>query len=186
MLKDSSISKWKDITEIVKSVFIVAGIIGTGYWFFEQGEVRPRADIAHEITYRHISKDYTWIHVSVIVKNIGMTPIRIEKGKVYIQQILPLSKNLEGNLKTKNNIVDKNFFIVIWPNACEDNTIYNINQRLLIEPGEVNRKYFEFVIPSNITTIKVYSYFENTQRSWVYWIKYISVGWKTATIYDIK
>jgi len=184
--KVNSISKWKDILEILKSVFIILGIIGGAVWFYEQGEVKPRAEISHEITYRNISKDYKWVHVLVNIKNIGRIPIRIEKGSVNVQRILPLNSEIENKLKSGTNIIDKKFFIVIWQNADKYNTIHNLQKPTMIEPGEVDKKYFEFIIPHNLITIKVYSYFENPARSWWYWIKYDPAGWKTVTIHNIK
>jgi len=175
--KDKSISKWKDLIDIVHSIFVILAIICAGYWFFKQGEIRPRADIFHEITYRNIYKGNNWVHVLINIKNIGKTPIVIEKGTVWIQQVTPLADKFKTDLDSGVNIINKDY-AVVWPNACNQEP-YKRNTPISIEPGETDRKSYEFIVPRDVTTIKVYSYFENPNKSY-------DIGWKTITIYDMK
>lgn len=178
------LSKWKDIFDILQKIFTILAIVGAGIWFYMQGESRPRAIISHEITHRKIHAKKTWVHVSVILENIGKLPINIESGKVWIQQIKPIPKSLIKDIKSDVNIVNEDTFIVNWPNPC--GYIHKLKDKIWIEPGEKDRKSYEFLISSDLKTIKVYSHFENPQKSWKFWEKLSPIGWENVTIYDLK
>lgn len=74
---ESPLSKWKDILAILQSIFTIIGILGALYWFYQQGEARPRIVISHEVTHRQLNEKMTWVHVSVKIKNVGKIPINI-------------------------------------------------------------------------------------------------------------
>lgn len=46
-----------------------------------------------------------------------------------------------------------------------------------LEPDEVQEMTFEFVIPTNVERIKIYTYFPNAAKA--------GIGWSRTTIYDL-
>jgi hypothetical protein len=173
--REKSLSKWKDIFDIAHSIFVILALLCAGYWFFVRSEIKPRADVSHEITHRTIHGEHNWVHVLVNIKNIGYTPVVIEKGKVYIQQIKPLSDDLKKAIESGDEIIDKQNCMVIWPNACKQQ--YERNQPKKLLPGETERKSYEFIVSLDVKTIKAYSYFESDTQE---------IGTRTVTIYDLK
>lgn len=182
----SFLIKGKEPLAAIQSICIIAGIIAGVIWFYGQGESRPRVIISHKITDRKINENIVWINVSVKIHNIGKVPINIDSGYVTIQKIIPLSEDMIKNIKKYFYLKDRNSCIVNWPAACQHYED-KLNEKLFIEPGGVDRKSYEFLVPSDLKTIKVHSYFENPEKSWwKFWEKPKSIGWNEETIYDLK
>jgi hypothetical protein len=182
----SFLIKIKDHLSAIQSICLIAGIIAGLIWFYDQGESRPRVIISHKITSRKINDDAFWINVSVKIHNIGKVPVHINSGFVRIQKIIPLSDEMTKDIKRNVSIIDKKSCIVRWPPACQHYE-YKLKDNLSIEPGEFDRKSYEFFVPSDLKTIKVYSYFENPEKSWwKFWEKPKPIGWNEETIYDLK
>lgn len=173
--KGKTLAKWKDIIDIIHSIFVIFAIIWAGIWFFQQGEIKPRTDVSHEITHRIIHDNYKWVHILVNIKNTGKTPVVIEKCTVYIQQIRPLDDHLKNAIESGKNIVDEKSCMVIWPYACDKQHIRNLPRKLL--PGETERKSYEFIVSRAVETIKAYSYFEGDIND---------IGTRTVTIYNLN
>lgn len=182
----SFLIKSKEYFAVIQSICIIAGIIAGLIWFYNQGESRPRVIITHKITDRKISDNIVWISVSVKIHNVGKVPVNVDSGFVRIQKIIPLSKNMITDINKDVSIIDKKSCIVIWPPACQHYE-YKLKDKLFIEPGEVDRKSYEFLVPADLKTIKVYSYFGNPEKSWwKFWAKPNLIGWNEETIYDLK
>jgi hypothetical protein len=170
------LSKWKDIIDIAHSICVILAIIGAGVWFYKQGEIRPKADITHDINCQDIHKNNKLVHILINIKNIGKTPIDIYKGTIRLQQITPLTEKLLKDIDNGVDIVNQDIGIVSsWPFACEKGE-YVLNDKISIEVGETRRVDYDFIIPRNVTIVKLYSYFE----------VFNSANWKTVTIYAIK
>lgn len=177
--KGGKLSKWKDIIDIAHSIFVILAIICAGYWFYKQGEIRPKADITHEITYLNIHKDKKLVHVLINIKNIGHTPIVITKGTLRIQKIMPLDDKLRQKIEIGEDIVDEEYGKVPWPYACEHGECDNlIIDPVTIEVGETYPIDREFNISRDVSAIRVYSYFNNPNRPYS--------KWGTAKVYDIE
>jgi hypothetical protein len=94
---------------------------------------------------------------------------------VYIQKIIPLDKSIEDLINNNQHPISKEYKIVSWPLLDEP---YKSKINVAIEPGEIDKLEYEFIIPSYIETIKIYSYFENKESH--------PIGWSQTTIYDLK
>lgn len=75
---------------------------------------------------------------------------------------------------TKNDYIE-------WPVLDEQERIWD-GQGLTIDPGEFHQAVFESVIPLNIETVLVYSYFNNPDY---YPNSKLSEGWSATSFYDI-
>jgi hypothetical protein len=112
------------------------------------------------------------------VTNIGKTPIILknETGDnnaiIWVQRILPLEKNIEeasfpGD-KNKKYLVNWSIIKSYHPEI----------QHTKIYPGENDKLFYDFIVPSSLKTIRVYSYFENNCSP--------GIGWQEDTIYDLS
>jgi hypothetical protein len=173
--KRKTLSKWKDIIDIIHSICVILAILWAGIWFFQQGEIKPRTEVSHEITHRTIHDKNNWVHILVKIKNTGKTPVEIEKGTVYIQRIKPLDEQLKKAIESGQDIIDKKNRMVIWPYACKPQPLQKQSKKLL--PGETERESYEFIVPLDVKTIKAYSYFESETYD---------IGTRTVTIYDLN
>jgi len=171
----SCLEKAKNWASFIQSIVTIIAIIAAGIWFFWRGEPSPKANIAHEVMYRQITDEWTWLHISTIVSNVGKRSLEINSGIIRVQQILPLDPKISEKIKRNESPIDQEAMIVLWPRIGNP---YKPNISIKIEPGESDRVTCEFIIPSYIRTVKIYSYFTKAEDS--------PIGWSTATIYDLK
>ena len=164
----------KDVCSIIQSIVAVFAILFAGYWFLLRGEAMPRANIRHEVTYRQISDKWTWINIGVTIENKGNIPLVLKLGDIRIQKILPLDPLISKALKENRSPISQDEFKVLWPLLDHYKAKLNVD----IEPGESDRSNYEFIIPSYIRTVKIYTAFTNPEKS--------QLVWSESTIYDIK
>ena len=173
--KSKTLSKLKDILDIVHSTFVILAIICAGYWFFKQGEIRPKTDISHVITSQNIHKNSKLVHALISIKNIGKTPIDIHKSTIRLQQITSLTAKILKDIDDGVDIINRDIGIVsCWPFACEKGE-YVLNEKISVEVGETRRVDYDFLIPRDVTMVRLYSYFESFNGG----------NWKTVTIFPV-
>ena len=165
----------KSWAEILRSFFTVAAIVAAGIWFFLQGETSPKANISHMVTNRQINENLTWVHVSIKISNAGKTTLDLTSGIIRIQKILPLDPKISEIIERNENPIPQGSLIVAWPRIGDS---YEPSLNIKIEPGESDILKCEFIIPSYVKAVKIYSYFEKQKDS--------QTGWSATTIYDLK
>ncbi len=188
----STLTHIRNAAGIAQSIFTIGAIIAAGIWFFIQKEASPKANIIHEITHRQIDKDWTWIHVSISISNPGKRLLNLESGIIRIHKILPLSKDISKMLKNKKNPISEESCKVSWHRIGKE---YTPMLNIKIQPGEEDNLECEFIIPSYVQTVKIYSYFAKRQRkqnsnsmietSHLANLQNTDIGWGKETIYDI-
>lgn len=169
-----TIKQIKDLASIVQSSVTVIAIIFAGIWFIEKRESSLKANISHLVTHRKISDDWTWVHLEVTILNDGSRLLNIQKGIIWVQQILPIDQQLTEKLRRGEYPIPKDGTQVIWPRIGDP---YTLSFDTWIEPGESDTLYYDFIIPSSARKIRIYSFF-NKEAS--------KIGWSMATIYNIE
>lgn len=166
-VKESSsiLTRVKSVANIAQSVATVIAIIVAGIWFIERREASLKADITHTVIHRQIDDKQTWLRVSIKISNQGKRLLDLKSGLFSIHQILPLEPDDIPILKD---------YRVNWPligKPCEREL------NIKIEPGEADHLDHEFLIPRNVQTVEIYSYFQNPENQ--------DIGWPKSTVYDL-
>lgn len=163
------------IVGVIRDIFTIVAIIAAGYWFCKQGLWSPSANVSHYITHRKLNDDNTYIHVKVMVTNIGKAPIELtdDNNSIWLQQILPID-NSNVEISVKGN--KYNMYTINWP-KIKETEVYHPKPKHTIYPGENDKLFYDFIIPSKVKTIRVYSYYKNNCDP--------NFGWSEATIYDL-
>jgi hypothetical protein len=151
-----TIDKLKDIASLGQAVSAIMAVSLAFTWFWVERNWEPKITISHEITYRKLSSSWKWVHVAVNVTNVSNRFVAIDKGAVVIQRILPLYPTIEKRLEENRNIVWVGDMEVDWPSIGKPLVS---TKMLKLEPGENDKLYFEFQVPTSIETIKVQSQF---------------------------
>jgi hypothetical protein len=168
------LGKANAVAKLVQSCLIIGSILAAGVWFLLQAEASPKANISHIVTHRQLTDKWVWVHVAITVSNPGKRPLYLEHGTFRIQAILPLDIEIADQIKRDvKNIIPPGFMIVQWPQVGNAYEKVPINQR--IDPGESDKLNAEFIIPSFLQTIKVYTHFEKAS----------GMGWAETTIYQL-
>jgi hypothetical protein len=169
------LEKVKAVASIIQSVLITFSIIAAGIWFLAQSEASPKANISHEVTHRRLNDNWIWVHVAITVTNPGKRPLYLKNGTFRIQGILPLDINVNEQIKNDaNKLISPGLIGVQWPQIGNAYEKVPINER--VDPGESEKLNIEFIIPSFLQTIKIYSHFEKAQ----------GIGWTATTIYQLS
>ena len=165
----------KAVASIIQSVLITFSIIAAGIWFLAQSEASPKANISHDVTHRRLNDNLIWVHVAITVTNPGKRPLYLNNGTFRLQGILPLDVNMDKQIKKDaSKLIPPGLIGVQWPQIGNAYENVPINER--VDPGESEKLNIEFIIPSFLQTIKIYSHFEKAQ----------GIGWTATTIYQLS
>jgi len=195
----------KDVTTIIQSVLTIIAIIGAAIWFIMRAEANPKANISHTLEHEKITDKWTWVHVGVIISNPGVRRLELRRGTFRIQGIMPLADMIKEKIEKGETIIPKDEGIVKWPTIgkiyvdenekreviCE-NEYENRDINIDIDPGESQKLIVEFLIPSFVKAVRIYSHVYRDQSSWEK-VKYLmgidkveKYGWYEVTIYDLN
>lgn len=195
----------KDVTYVIQSVLTIAAIIVAAIWFIMRAEATPKANISHTLEHEKITDKWTWVHVGVIISNPGVRRLELRHGTFRIQGIMPLADVIKEKINKGEAIIPKDDGIVKWPTIgkiylnendkreviCEneyENREININ----IDPGETQKLVVEFLIPSFVKAVRIYSHvyrdksFWENFKSFCRFEKVEKYGWYEVSIYDLE
>lgn len=175
---------FRDIASIAQSITTMLAIVVSGFWgywvFVKNRQQYPRANLSQSITHRKIDGRNILLHVVVIVQNVGEILLCLRTAETRIQKVLPLPKPVAKTLrKGENPVLKGETEINAWPLLGCHETGFQENL-FEIEPGETQELHHDFVIPSGVKTILVYSYLKNIKK------RNREIGWNTTTYYDIN
>lgn len=170
-----SLDRVKEIVNILQSIFTIAAIIAAAWWFFLQTEASPRVGISHSVTHHKIHDNWTWIYVSIKLENLGKIPVNFSSEKVWLQKILPIDKNIKDRIEQDVSLISEKGR-VDWPLIGES---YQKEIDIDIYPGESDTLNYEFVIPSYIKTIRLYSFYQNQKQGF-------NKGWRLVSLHDLN
>lgn len=192
----------KDYCTLIQSFVTVAAFIVGGIWalnqFTVEREGQPHANIKQEITSVALSNETNLLRVNVEFINTGISKIELKKYVIIIYQVLPVPARVNKEIKYALANTDRRRDRFNWTKLAQryntlvlnkthpDASIQSVekSRRLSlyepveIEPGEKENMDFEFVIPSRIKVVRVYSYFENEKEH--------LIGWSVASYYDFR
>lgn len=162
-----------EFINITQSIFTIAAIIAAAWWFFFQAEISPKVNINHSINYHKIHDDWLWVYVSITLTNLGKMPISLNLEKVWLQKVLPIDNTIEDKIKQNIDLISEKGFID-WPLVGKP---YQRAIDIEIYPSESDTLTYEFIIPSYIKTIRLYSFYQKENS-----IK----GWRLASLHKLQ
>lgn len=175
--------------EILQSVVTTGAIIIGGIWtyriFLKERKDHPHANIQHEVSHIKLNETENLLLLSVIVQNEGKTAINLDSKVIRVQQIKPIidckEKGCYSKQKNDKTIykLERDTDIFTWPMIFkrESQQVY-----IQIEPNEKQKLSYEFVLPSNISDLRIYTHFKNSKKS-----KFNDqqiLGWSSASYYN--
>ena len=173
-------------------VIALVGAVWSYRLFWLKRQKYPRAKIEHMITHRALTENKVLLNVVTSISNNGDVLLTLEKGQMWIQQILPLPYKLCTLIDQGEDLVKilQSFVVsrdeekepwtteIPWPLITSKTFFWGKGKRE-IEPGDSGQIRCDFILDQEIEIIKVYSFFENVAKR-------THIGWDFATIYDMK
>jgi hypothetical protein len=171
------------ITQIVQSIATTSALIVGGIWtyslFIRKRQALPRADINHKVTAVELIQGKIFlVHVAIKIINQGDVLIRLTEGEVRLQKVSPLAPELQKIIKDDSLARTQELLELDLPLIDRK----EIKDEIRIEPHESDEIYFDFVIKSDVKTVKIYSHFTNKRM----YSKSTPIGWRLTTFYDLN
>ena len=185
-------------------IVIVAGLAGTYLALFYYRDISPKMNVSHDVEHRKLSADINLLRVSVVLENTGKVKNTIRCEMVRVDQVRPLPGSIAKNLTSLNASATVSSFgeetwqsvkhldweqVKIWSHD------YSEPSMPFIEPGEKDALEYEFFLPAEIETVKIYSYYMNENESpsrarcipdYRTHAEVIGRGWTKTTLYDLR
>jgi hypothetical protein len=181
---------FKEKVQTAQAMVTMAAVIVGGFWtyhlFVKERHQYPHAKIEQKVSHVALSKKTNLLRVGVDITNTGTSRIVIAKGIARIQQILPLSECPDTGACATEEIkvalanVERKADGLTWPLLAARNASFT--DPLDIEPGEKDSFEFEFVIPSNVEVVRIYTYFRNDKKS----TATDEIGWWASSYYSFS
>lgn len=179
---------FKDMVSTAQSIAMIAAIIVGGVWtydlFIMERKHYPHANIEQKISHVALSEQTNLLRVGIELTNTGNRRLLSSKSIVRIQQILPVPSCPEQGPCVKEEVnnalkeIEQKANRFSWPLIAERENSFK--KPLDIEPGEKDFIEFEFVLPTKIKIIRIYSYFSNDLKS----KDRDEVGWSVSSHYS--
>jgi hypothetical protein len=179
---------FKDKVETAKSIVTIVAILVGGLWtynlFIKERKQYPHANIEQKVSHVALSEHTNLLRVGIELSNTGSSRLLSGKLIIRIQQILPVPSCPKQGPCAKEEVnsalkeIDRKANRFSWPLIAERE--HNFGKPLDIEPEEKDFIEYEFVVPTEIKAIRIYSYFRNDQKS----KDQDEVGWAISSHYD--
>ena len=177
---------FKNLLTITSIAAIITGGIWTFNEFIKERKGYPHANI--QITPQHIelANDINLLRFVIEFNNTGSSQISIGKYIIRIQQILPLLScpNPENCVSNQINEALKervrNEERYSWPIVAKRES--ELSDQIVIEPGEKDKLDYEFAIPSDVKTVRIYCHISNKKIA----SEGKEYGWSQSIFYEFK
>ena len=165
---------------VVTAAAVLVGGVYAAYKLQVFRDFAPHLSISHSVSHRPVGESYTHIAVTVSLYNSSKVKISLRDGFLRVQQIAPMAdqeiERLYAQVFADNEEVD-----LQWPTLDEVQRTWSKSGGI-IEPGERHLEPCEFVIPRDVESVVIYTYFHNP--------KYAEglqtpEGWGATTVYNI-
>lgn len=166
--------KIKDYASILQSIATIAALIVAAIWFNYQDRAIEKIDTSHELECRKINDKFFWLGAKIRLENRGNVTAFLTKGKVRVQKILPLAKHIKKRIEDNESLIPSKELVVDWPTI---GPTVSDGFKSEIRSGETDEFDVDFIVPSYVKSIKLYSYFGRVTDS--------KLGWKHSSFHDL-
>lgn len=170
----------KDLTSIVQSALTILAILaGGGFALYKLKQFRdlePHLTISHAINHRPIAEGYVHIDVTAALNNTSRVRVEIAEGDFVFQQVAPFLSEADERKQLEAQVfADDIQPFMEW-------TVAGVLRcgKMNIEPGQIHQETVEIILPDDISTIAVHTFFRNADSGG----KAQSV-WSLTSVYDI-
>jgi hypothetical protein len=174
-------TKYHDLFDVLSSAATIIGIIVAGIWtyqlFIRQRTLESRAEVRHEITQRALTPTQALVHVTVFVENKGNVELRPGGAYTLLQQVLPIDSAMGERLQTGRDLFLEDSTEIRWPELRRIRWEPE-KAGVTIEPGETERWDADFLVPTRVVTVGVFSEFSLDKTD-------TSVAWSAQDFYDL-
>jgi len=163
---------------------ILALVIGAAWavWNFNWRRARaPKVHLEHEFYTRPLGDSVRLVTVTLAIHNRGNGLFACERGETRLHQVFPLRLPPEILTALKSGAVTRagapiheGETVVPW-HPFQTHKFRHVE----VEPGESDCIAFDFVVPSDVETVRAYTFIANRSK------QKQNIGWKLYSMHDI-
>ena len=178
---------FKDWVDITQSIVTIGAVFVGGLWtydvFIKERHDYPHANVEQKITHLSLADKGLLLRVGLDLTNTGSSLLEIDRSTIRIQQILPVASCSNdpcamNQLKDAAAAVERKDDRFDWPLIADR----DVKTTIEIEPGEKQSLDYEFVIPSTVKAVRIYTYLRNDRKS----NQDKEIGWYASSHYDFS
>ncbi len=174
----------KDIASIIQSFAAALAIVAGGTYALYKLQVfrtlEPHMTIAHQVSHRRIGDSYVHVDVTASLYNSSKVKLELREGFFLLQQVAPVSDG-EVEALYAETFEDRRFDSIQWPTLEEAAGTWEEGE-LVVEPGESHAETLEFIVPADVGSVLIYTYFYNHTSAGS---PGSAEGWAATTVHDI-
>ena len=171
--------------DILLKIVSISGIAAGAVWsfnaFLRQRLAASRLTVKQEIHPIQLPDGRWLLKVHVTVSNVGQVQVTLRRWRLYADQILPLTEDVEKLDLPEGAYTDKQAHWECFKDGdFKDERAF----RMLVEPGETDDAIANLVVPSGIQVVQIYSHL---------WVredgsspKGVPSGWPCQTVVDLR
>jgi hypothetical protein len=176
---------FKDFVSILQGIATILAIVFGGLWFWQRRQKLPRAKATHKIQSWQLPDKRWLLRVTTYIENNGEVLLEFHHGFIRVQQMMPWPDEITPPpMDTKDGQTE-----VEWKQLAQMNIDFKTGQRE-IEPHETDEIHAEFILPSEVEMVVVYSYLHNVKKP--YEDPFFprdnnqkDIGWSATTIHKL-
>ena len=181
----SDAARLKDAAGVIQALAAATaiGLGGVFAWFKLRAfrDLTPHLTISHEVGHRLISPKYALIDVTVELRNSSKVHVELREAFFRLQMVAPLFDEQAARLYGEMHDGGR-WEITKWPELIEVERSWDEGE-LVVEPGESRRESYDFLVSSDVSTARVYTFFHNPSfREGGGSAR----GWGATTVYDMR
>lgn len=190
-LTAGSHTNFKDAAQGVQSITTSIALVVGGIWtyrkFFEYRKNKPKATMQQQIVTCQLTPTKRLLRDEVMIKNESEVLLTIDRGKIWLQQVLPLVEPLEYQV---NDYKRHPEYSQLWRQDMQQIQWAYIDEReirflrmdgsharLKLEPGESSTLYYDFLLDATIAAVLLSVYVEDIHQP--------GSGWTMTTLHHI-
>lgn len=177
-----------DAASVIYAIGVLTAICVGGFFANQKLQLfrafQPHLTISHEVSHRFIGDSYIHIFVTTTLRNSSRVKMELLEADFLLQQIAPASDEHIEDLyaevfeSSEHEEPQKD---LQWNTLDDAKRNWDKNERI-IEPGELHKEPFEFIVSTGVESVLIYTYFYNPGYSQG---SQSAQGWGATTVYDI-
>lgn len=185
--------------DVVGTIVQIGAILVGGWWAyrgFVRGRLKyPHATLRHSILHFDLDDGRRFLRAETTITNTGSVLLRLVSATFRVDRVLPLPTSVERELETEEGPALEDGLQIGWRPPSPDllrKHEWVEGERPEMEPGESDVIICDFVVPADLKTVQVYTYFKNAKkgrRRWRPW-RWVrgrdEIGWPLSTFYDLQ
>ena len=141
----------------------------------------PHLTITNKVSYRPIGESYVHVAVTATLHNSSKVKMEIREAFFRLQKIAPVSDDVVEVLYAEyaEAFEKREYKNIQWETLDEIPFTWD-KDVVIVEPGEMHQETCELIVPNEVVSAIIYSYFYNSR------VPQVPHGWGATTVLDMN